>query len=61
MQFMHMANMDVLDMERAERMREAERFRWAREARRQPKHSAAAQRERRFFFFRIPSVRPREA
>lgn len=52
---------DVARSEHAERIREAERFRRAKQARSNATTNTAAQRERRFSFFRFPFVRPSQA
>jgi hypothetical protein len=59
--FMYRAHAEVARMEHEERMREAERFRRANEARQYRKPNAAARKERRFFVFRPASNRPTEA
>ena len=61
MGIMQQTTIDIARMEHAERMREAERFRRAREAQANAGRPTAAPRERRFSFFRIPFLRPREA
>lgn len=61
MDFMQRAQMDVVRLEHQERMREAERFRRANEARQGRQPITAARRERRFFVFRPASNRPTKA
>ena len=57
---MQRAQFEIVQIEQAERMREAERFRRARMARPERKPDAA-RRERRFFVFRPSTKRASEA
>ena len=61
MGIMQQATIEIDRMEHAERTREAERFRRAREAQANAGLPSAAPRERRFTFFRIRFARLREA
>ena len=61
MEFYQRAQYEIVRMEHAERIREAERFRRANEARSKSSPSAAAPRERRFFIFRVAPNRPSAA
>lgn len=61
MNFVMRESYEVVQMEHEQRMREAEMYRRANEARQHAEAPAAAPNERRFPFSRFPFTRPSEA